>query len=199
MDYPQFPADLIPLETTISLVQPSFNFKSEFTGTEQNIYHPGARWLIEMSFNTLTEDKWRKLSVFLNNLQGKTGVCAITDHSRDGSPANGSPYVSGDNQTGRQIVTAGWQPKKLVIKLGDLVTINNEMKEVIADVWSDANGAATFNFNPPLRNSPPNSEPIITINPHVLVKLEMDSFARTNQAMQLAEFDTLKFSEVIYK
>lgn len=199
MNYPQFPSDLIPLETTISLVQPSFSFESEFTGVEQNVYHPGARWLIEMSFNTLTEAKWRRLSVFLNNLQGKAGVCAITDHSRDGSPTKGTPYVSGDNQTGRQLVTAGWLPKRLVMKLGDLITVNDELKELNEDVWSDINGAATFSFNPPLRKSPPNAEPIITLSPYVLVKLDMDQFARTNQAMQLATFDTLKFSEVIYK
>ncbi|MGO2497784.1 MAG: hypothetical protein ACTH6I_07160 [Vibrio litoralis] len=199
MNYKHFPSDLIPLETTISLNQPSFSFESEFTGVEQNIYHPGARWVIEMNFNTLTEQKWRRLSVFLNDLQGKSGVFAITDHSREGTPAKGTPYVSGDGQTGRQLVTAGWNPRQLVLKLGDLITVNDELKEVNEDVWSDAIGAATFTFNPPLRKSPPNSEPIVTINPYVVVRLDMDSVARTNQAMQLATFDKLKFSEVIYK
>lgn len=198
MSYPEFPA-MIPARNKIILIQPTFGFESAFTGVNQTVYHPGARWELAMTFPVLQDYQARILSAFLNGLQGRAGVCKVYDDNVIGKPALGAPAVTGDGQTGRSLNTTGWIPDTLVMNIGDTFTVNDEYKECSEEIWSDINGNATLKFNPPLRKSPPNSAAIETERPYILAKLDMDGVSRANMNLHFSEFDELKFREVIYK
>lgn len=155
MTYKSFPINLIPASNKVMLTSPTFSFTSAFTGVNQNVIHPGARWTIEMTFNMLKGQQKRILQTFLNGLHGKAEAIKVYDHSREGRPTMGAPSVSGDGQTGKRLLTIGWIANQKVLEMGDLFTINNELKEVSEDVWSDSQGIATIVFNPQLRKQPP--------------------------------------------
>jgi hypothetical protein len=199
MTYKTFPTELIPASNSVMLTSPTFGFTSAFTGVEQNVVHPGSRWTIEMTFPTLHGRQKRILQAFLNGLHGKAEAIKVYDHSRDGRPAMGSPAVSGDGQTGKRLLTSGWIPNQKVLEIGDLVTVNNELKEVSEDAWSDQNGFCTVAFNPPLRKQPPNGASIETQHPYMIATMDADGIAIENRAMGFAEFETIVFKEAIYR
>lgn len=199
MAYREFPADLVPNENSLMLSYPSFGFTSAFTGVQQNVIHPGARWTLEMTFTALQGYRKSKLSSFINGMSGRVEAVKVFDHSNEGRPPMGAPAVSGDGQLGRKLLTSGWIPSQKVLEMGNQFTINNELKEVSEDVWSDINGFATLEFNPPLRKAPPNGAPLETENPYMLATLDMDGLQRTNGPAGFSTFETLVFKEAIYR
>lgn len=199
MTYKTFPTQLVPASNSMMLTQPTFSFTSAFTGVDQNVTHPGARWTLEMTFNMLQGREKRILQTFLNGLGGKTEAVKVYDHSREGRPAMGAPAVSGDGQYGKSLLTSGWMPNQKVLEIGDLFTINNELKEVDEDIWSDQNGFATLSFNPPIRKVPLNGALIETEMPYMLATLDADGIAVSNSPVGFGEFETLVFREAIYK
>ncbi|CAM0043690.1 distal tail protein [Vibrio phage K394] len=199
MAYREFPAELVPNENSLILNYPSFGFTSAFTGVQQNIIHPGARWTLEMTFTMLQGRRKQMLSAFLNGMQGRVEAVKVYDHSSEGRPPMGVPTVSGDGQLGRKLLTMGWIAGQKVLSIGDQFTVNNELKEVSEDVWSDINGFATIEFNPPLRKSPPNSAPLETEKPYMLATLGMDGVGRTNSPAGFGSFETITFKEAIYR
>lgn len=197
--YKEFPKELVPNSNSMILEHVTFNFESAFTGVEQHVTHPGARWTLNMNFTPLKDNRKRILSVFLNSLGGGAEFVKVYDHAREGKPPAGAPVVSGDGQTGRKLLTQGWLPNQRVLELGDLFTVNNELKEVREDIWSDDNGFATLSFNPPLRKSPPNSAEIITENPYMIATLGSKGVEMTQQALGFGTFEKITFKEAIYK
>ncbi len=199
MAYREFPAELVPAENKLMLSHPSFGFTSAFTGVQQNVVHPGAVWTLDMTFMALQGRKKRVLSSFLNGMQGRVEAIKVYDHSKEGRPTMGAPGVSGTGQLGRKLLTYGWLPNQRVLEIGDQFTVNNELKEVSDDVWTDGNGFATIEFNPPLRKSPQNSAPIETENPYMLATLDMDGVELTNSPAGFGAFESITFKEAIYR
>ena len=72
-----------------------------------------------------------------------------------GSPA-GTPLVNGADQTGRSVVTDGWNNGIVIFKAGDFLKFANHDKvyKVVSDSSSDGAGAATIAIEPPLVTSP---------------------------------------------
>jgi len=72
-----------------------------------------------------------------------------------GSPA-GTPLVNGADQTGRSVVTDGWNNAIVIFKAGDYLKFANHDKvyTVTADVTSSGAGAATIAIEPALITSP---------------------------------------------
>jgi hypothetical protein len=169
------------------------------TGVNQNVIAPGARWQIEMTFNLLQGSNKRILQTFLNSLSGRAEAVKIYDHSRDGRPAMGAPSVSGDGQTGKRLLTIGWIANQKVLEMGDLFTVNNELKEVMEDVWTDDQGIATITFNPPLRKQPPNGALLETERPYMIATMDADGIGVSNMPVGFGEFESVVFSEAIYK
>jgi hypothetical protein len=52
--------------------------------------------------------------------------------------------VSDANQTGTLLGSKGWTPGVLVLRTGDYITVNDELKMVTADVTSTAAGTAVI-------------------------------------------------------
>lgn len=194
-----FPYEIVPLEIETKISQPSFRFTSEFTGADQVIIHPGARWEMKMKFSALSERKARLMRAFLNSIQGANQTVKVYDHSRTDKIALGNPIVSGGGQTGNRLLTMGWIPNQKVIEVGDLFTVNDELKEAKSDCWSDVNGVATIEFNPPLRKSPPNSGPIEIERPYMVARLDDDGVNIRAVACGFIYVDDLNFIEDITK
>lgn len=199
MTYRSFPQELIPASNEIRLDSPTFSFTSAFTGVNQSVIHPGARWTLTMEFPKLQGRQKRILQSFLNGLSGRAEVVKVYDNSRDGRPAMGTPGVSGDGQLGKTLLTGGWIPHQKVLEVGDLVTVNSELKEIADDAWSDQNGFATLSFNPPLRKSPPNGSSIETERPYMLATLDSDGVGVSNSPAGFGQFETIVFKEEIYR
>ena len=199
MTYRSFPQELIPASNEIRLDSPTFSFTSAFTGVNQNVSHPGARWTITMDFPLLQGRQKRVLQAFLNSLSGRAEAVKVYDNSREGRPTMGAPGVSGDGQLGKTLLTSGWIPYQKVLEIGDLITINNEMKEIDEDIWSDATGFATLSFNPPLRKAPPNGASIETQNPYMLATLDAEGIGLSNSAAGFGQFESITFREAIYR
>ena len=72
-----------------------------------------------------------------------------------GSPA-GTPLVNGASQTGRTIVTDGWNNSITIFKAGDYLKFANHDKvyTVTADATSDGSGDSTISIEPALITAP---------------------------------------------
>ena len=72
-----------------------------------------------------------------------------------GSPA-GTPLVNGASQTGRSLVTDGWNASIAIFKAGDYLKEagSDKVYMVTADVSSDGSGDATISIEPALVSSP---------------------------------------------
>ena len=188
----------IPSASTFSLYFPSFSFESSFTGVQQNAPMLGAHWKVKMSFPLKKGRDQMRLRAFVNGLNGRIGTVKIFDVTRQGRPAMGAPVVTGDNLKGKRLPTLGWVPGQIVLRAGDLFTVGNELKEIEDDIYSGVDGSAVLKFNPPIRNSPANSAPIITRNPYAVCRLAMDQVDIANQLGGFADFGELDFVEAIY-
>jgi hypothetical protein len=80
--------------------------------------------------------------------------------------------VVGADQTGSSLNTNGWVPGS-TLKAGDFIGVNGELKMVVTDVET-ADGNLTIPFEPPLRESPPDDEPIVIVRPTCLMRLTED-------------------------
>ena len=63
----------------------------------------------------------------------------------------------------------------LLFGVGDYLTVNGELKSVLADVSTNEFGFSTVRFAPPLRRSPPDLSPIEVEKPFMIAKLEDDA------------------------
>ena len=143
-------------------------FTSPLNGTVQTLELPGARWRASFTYQNLSDADAATLQAFLTKLRGQANRFTLYNFARprpNGSQ-QGTPFVSGANQTGTSILTQGWlNSRSGVLKAGDFFSVNGELKMCVADVSSDYNGYATITFEPPLRASPANNTYLTLTNP----------------------------------
>lgn len=77
--------------------------------------------------------------------------------------------------------TRDWLPSRRVLAMGDYVTVNDELKEVLEDVWSDAGGLATLRIGPWLRWSPPSGATVNHTAPYAIMRLDDDANPASRQ------------------
>ena len=95
----------------------------------------------------------------------------------------GSPFITGSNQAGTSIISAGWATSRVVLKAGQWLQIGAQLNRVRADVTSTSSGAATLPLTLPQRSSPANASAIDYASPQGVFRI-----ADTNRA---SERDTL--------
>jgi hypothetical protein len=145
---------------------------SPVNGSTQTAEFPDVHWWIKVGYEKLRNDDTRVMDAFLAQLHGMAGRVLLTPlqvESRRGV-ATGVPVVSGADQTGRSLITSGWTASTpLILRVGDYFSVPTEsgpeLKIITADVASDAVGAATLAFDPPLRNSPDNGAALTVDKP----------------------------------
>lgn len=194
----QWPLEVCPTNNNLTLKYNSKVFESPFTKVRQAASLPGAHWKLSMTINDMTDREARIVEVITDELKGQVEVIQVMDHTRLGGPAKGTPLVAIAGETGRTLKTKGWTPNTLVLQLGDLITVNGELKRLREDISSSSAGLATLTFNPPLRKPPPVDMAIITEAPYIIATLDDDGapFKRVPGQRQSV---SLSFTEAIHR
>ncbi|MGD9538557.1 MAG: hypothetical protein AB7P52_11575 [Alphaproteobacteria bacterium] len=138
------------------------SFESPLTRSVQTIELLGARWFATYELPPMRRAQAAAWMAFLVALQGRAGRFLGFDpdcRSPRGTGA-GTPFVKGEGQTGASLSTDGWAPLETVLKAGDYVAVNGELKMMTADAASDGGGNATLAFKPSLRAAPPDDAPL---------------------------------------
>ena len=118
----------------------------------------GQFWKMTATFPPMTRAQFAPIYAFVVKHRGRyesfTIVPAVVSTGQ-GSPA-GTPLVDGASQTGRSLVTDGWNASIAIFKAGDFLKIagNDKVYMVTADVSSDGSGDATIAIEPALVASP---------------------------------------------
>lgn len=173
-DLPQWPKELVPKSMTWGLDHNTKMFESAFNRSSQARTYPGARWVCTISFENMFRDTERRLTTFVHALNGRAGRFLLRDVTRPAPVSRGESVVDGDGQTGGILNTRGWLPDTKVLAAGDYITVQDEFKEVLEDVWSDAGGQATLRIAPWLRWSPPSGAEVNHTAPYAVMRLDDD-------------------------
>jgi hypothetical protein len=139
----------------------------------------GPRWKAIYQTIPMKRATFAELQSILINAKGRVNRLKAFDPDAIAprGSAGGTPLVMGASQTGDSLITDGWAALTNGLLLpGDLFSVNDELKMVTASVDSDSSTVATINFEPPLRASPANDDPIVTDTPKCLMILDADTF-----------------------
>lgn len=191
----EWPADVCPSALTWRPESNSKTFRSPFNGASQTVRFPGTRWVCSLTFNNLTDEKSRRIDAIVAALDGEYGRVKIRDWGRAGRPPAGTPVVSDANQTGTELHSKGWTPSVEVLRIGDYITVNDELKMVTADVTSTANGTAIIPIAPMLRSSPNAEAAIEVARPFGIFKLKDNQQGTGNREPGVFTSYTLEFEE----
>lgn len=171
MNILEWPEELRPSSMSWRLLSAGTKFESVFNGAVQTVRFPGSKWKVSMSFDNADDYEARAIESILFQLDGMAGRIRLPDFGRWGVPPTGTPVVFGAGQLGASIVTAGWLPNRMVIARGQYLSVNDEMKFVTADVWSNGSGAATIPITPVWRKSPADGASVEVENPKCIFML----------------------------
>lgn len=170
-------------------------FRSPFNGASQVVRFPGSRWKCMVEYSVLEESQARKIEAVLAALDGEYGRVRIRDWGRDGKVPAGSPVVSDPDQTGATLSTKGWTANTVVLRAGDYLTVNSELKKVTADVKSNASGVAVIPIAPMLRSSPAANSAVEVQQPWGIFKLADNSQGAYARAPGGVTSMTIEFEE----
>ncbi len=173
-----FPASIRPVSVDWQLVFNTRSFPSPLSNDTQTRETPGARWVCSLSFEHLRRDEVAALEAFIVRLRGAVGRFTLWNHARE-TPrgvATGTPVVDGAANAGGTLATRGWTPSITnSLRAGDLIGVNGELKQVVTDANSDANGKVTLTIEPPLRATPADGATITTVKPTATFRLLDDN------------------------
>lgn len=179
----EWPAELIPTTMDWGRVFNSRAFTSPFSQSQQIVMYPGAYWQCSLTFRNLSRERERVLSTFIGSLSGMAGAFRLRPWTRPPGPARGEAVVDGSGNNAGTIASRNWTPNSVVLRLGDYVTVNDQLLEVLGDVQSNSSGNAVIPISPWLRASPANGAPINYREPYAVMRLSSDEFSMSVQAI----------------
>ena len=158
-----FPTSPAFQSLAVSSFQSTFVSRS-ISGRRQARQIGGQYWIIRASFPPMTRAQFAPIHAFVMAQRGRYESFTLTPpviSTGLGSPA-GTPLVNGADQTGRSVVTDGWNNAITIFKAGDYLKFANHDKvyTVTADATSSGAGAATISIEPALITSPANDSAI---------------------------------------
>lgn len=140
-----------------------------FSGKEVAIQQRPAYWTFTIPVLPRSNEeakKWRAVMVELANMSNSFEATPPGYKGSAYSRAGGSPIaVNGGGQLGREIAYSGADASAVVFEPGEYFSVNGELKIVTAQSSSNASGEGVVEFEPALRNPPPNSESIEIFSP----------------------------------
>jgi hypothetical protein len=136
------------VETTISGLT-----QNPYTLQQQVFEYDGSGWAIEVGFEVMTREEFAPWSAFLSKLRGQVGTFYYGDRLQKNilGAGGGTPQVDGGSQTEYTLLTKLWPNSTLVLKAGDIFSINNRLYKSLTDVTSNGSGAATIEVWPRLK------------------------------------------------
>lgn len=198
IDFP----NIAPQKMSVGLSSNSKLFESVFNKSTTTTKFAGDAITLNMSYEALdsgeyySEDEAAEMAAFQFELGGISGVAKIPMFHKAGAPAKGKPVTSVAEQLGGSLNTSGWFPKQVVLKRGDYITVNDELKMVLTDIVSDANGEAVISIVPWLRTATTVGTEIITQDPYGLFRSVDDDSVMDFTPMNGAT--TFEFKEAFY-
>lgn len=188
-----YPSTPKPQGMTWRLVMPAQTNVSDWTGRRQTIASGRGWWECQISFppivGTTNINVWRaflaKSRGTANDFQvpvdptaqapdvsvNDVGSLSLNFTTNLYQTFSATPLVNGAGQTGRTLSTTGWPVSTTVLQAGQYVTINNQLLQLTENVTSNSSGIAVLTFEPPIRVSPSNNEPVEYENPYCLMYL----------------------------
>ena len=195
-----WPTNLKPNSQQFFPVFTTRKFNSPFTGSSQTMEYPSCSWNCQLAFKNLDRTELRQLETFLIQLRGAAGRFRIGDHA-NAEPlglAGGKPVVDGASQNGGTLKIKGCTQNKNFLLAGDYITVNNELKRLIADANADSTGKTTLRFEPNLRRSPANGAAVIVRNTYAIMRLTNDKQGKAKRIPMHGSM-TLNLVEDIYQ
>jgi hypothetical protein len=158
---PGFQSISIDQNSTVGIVA------SPFTAQQQVIEWPAQWWSAQVGLPPMSRAFAEEWVGFLLSLRGMAGSFVLGDPAGKlpRGAGSGNPVVDGANQVGNVISTRGWTPNTVnVLKTGDWMQIANRLYKCLAAEDANANGKASFEIWPDIRqnpNAPADGEPIV--------------------------------------
>jgi hypothetical protein len=154
-------------------------FESPISGSVQTAELTGGKWMATFSLVTLTRAEAQAWIAFLIKLRGMSGRFYAHDPSNVsalGSLTGSAPVVNGGSQTGDSLLVSGFALSTTgVLLAGDAISFDTatwrERHIVTTDVDSDSSGNATIPLAFPIRESPIQSDPIVTTRASCIMRL----------------------------
>ena len=161
-----WPEGILPSNFNWYLSSNGSVFTSPWNKQSQTIRFPGSSWEATVELNALDDLESREIEAIIVEMDGPAGRIKLWDMGRFNDTPKGNPVVNGAGQQGGVLSTSGWNANTLVMKRGDYLTVNNELKMVLADVTSNAQGVASIKIGPQLRNIPQNGSAVEVRRPY---------------------------------
>jgi hypothetical protein len=183
----------------VSSFQSTFVSRS-ISGRRQARQIGGQYWIMRAKFPPMTRAQFAPIHAFVMAQRGRYESFTLTPpviSTGLGSPA-GTPLVNGADQTGRSVVTDGWNNAITIFKADDYIKFANHDKvyTVTADATSSGAGAATISIEPALITSPANDSAITYSSVPFTVALRRGVQEFATGTTGLFEFE-IDFEEVL--
>ncbi|NSX15976.1 hypothetical protein HTY52_17980 [Cupriavidus taiwanensis] len=190
-----FPDDILPASAMFGLQSNTESFVSPLNRATQTVERPGALWKARLTFTTMSLQQQRRLKAVLASLNGMAGRVYLWPHAEPGS-ALYSPLVNGAMTDFKVLPTKSWPASTLVMRAGEYLEVNGELKMVTADVTSNGSGQASVPVAPPFRKAPANNAPITLDKPKAFMRLASDVWEFVSTPAWRHEAFSVDFIEV---
>lgn len=175
-------------------------FESALSGQMQTKILGGSYWKAEYTLPAMARADWQKWVAFFDSLNGMSGtfyaLCPDCKTSL-GISTGSTPLINGASQIGTSVVTDGWSNSTLVLKAGDFISFNGELKRVTEDLTSDGSGNGTINFVPKIRTSPSDNATITVSSCSVPMRLTVNNINFRTNPNGISEPLTFNAEEVV--
>jgi len=131
----------------------------------------GHRWEGSLTLPPMSTDDARVWKAWLASMDG--GIGTFYAYDTEGRASAGAydsgldtPLVDGASQTGSSLLIKGFRVAGIadVLAVGDYFEVNGELKLVVEATTAAAGGGATIVFEPKLRASPADNDPLTITN-----------------------------------
>ncbi|PKG73179.1 hypothetical protein CXF86_18920 [Shewanella sp. GutCb] len=193
-----FPADIYPTQCDWRLVRRTKAFRNPYNNQLQTLSLPGAYWQAQLTFDKLSRAQGAQMHAFVVKMQGMAGRTKLHDHAIINPAYTSTPVVSGVGQLGKQLKVGGCFPG-LFLPSGYYVQVGEQLLVLTDDAVADAGGACRLQFEPALRQSPPNGTALVIDKPSATMMFTDDNqgMRRSSKRLVLSSF-SLSFVEDIY-
>lgn len=117
---------------------------SPFSFTEQVYVWPGQRWRVILKLPAMTAADAFAWQAFFGELNGMAGTFWVHDphFARTSEVDFGLPQLDGAHTAGATFQSRGWNPDMRVLFKGQKIEVGGRLRQVLDDVYSDADGKA---------------------------------------------------------
>lgn len=149
----EWPESLEPTETSWGMTYNNRAFTSTLSNAQQVVGYPGAYWVCTLTFGVLFDEDERQLTSLLGRLHGMFGTVKIPAITRTREDDIGAAVVVSGIAQATAMIIGGVTPSARVFSLGDYLTVEGEMFEVVQDANANAQGEVTVTLNKRIRRT----------------------------------------------